>query len=973
MQIERLYRFLEKNYVELKIARGAFQTGQPIPASGNICPYPPLERAGGGSFTKHRHATIIKLNTYLENNKTINQIIMLKKTKKGLLSPLITAAIAIMLIPAFTLHAQDYTFDSVTGELTIHTNAGTTGWRGNILNEDVLSLVIDNGVTHIGDHAFIFCENLAGTLTIPFGVNYIGSYAFHQCEKLTGTLIIPSTVVTISDNAFYETDITALDLSGASALQTIGSYAFFKCANLTGALNIPSGVTTIGEYAFYSTGITALDLSGASALQTIGNDAFSSCDKLTGALIIPSGATTIGEYAFSLTDITELDLTQATGLQTIGDRAFISCLNLEGTVTIPSGVTGIGNYAFYSVRKITTLDLTNAIGLQTIGENAFKNCTKLTGMLTVPDNITTIGDHAFEGTNITALDLTTASGLHTIGNSVFMNCTNLTGTLNVPSHITTIGEHAFEGTGITVLDLPATGSLTIGSYAFSGCTGLAGALTIPPGTTSIGDHAFDDTGLILFVFTGSAAPILSGNMLGNTGQPYPSLYYPAGWTSTDIAQFNPLQPAYPYTGTSPFLLSITTASPLPDGTVGTAYSETLAATGVAPEWSIDSGNLPDGLSLSTAGVLSGTTTARGMFTFTVKAENDLASDTKAFAIEIYDLPRITGPQALALTIGYAATSTGAYTITGYTTPAVSKSSGDPAITWNSGTGKFDIAAGLTTGNYPVVLTATNSVGTVTFTFTFTVNSIAPRITGPTSMTLTEDYAATSTGAFSISGSSPVTVVKTSGNARITWNGSTHRLDIAEGLAVGEYEIALRATNSGGSATFAFTLTVEEKAYYLEIPRSIPGGTVTTATGTGNPFLALKGRTVTLILTPDEGYELGAIDVYLYGTSTPVPLTGTGLARTFVMPAGHITVSVTFKLISTPIVETLRTTSPRGYVENGVLYISGLTIGNAWQVYNLTGTLIYQGNPTLTGFETLLGLKRGVYIVTDGKNVVKVNN
>jgi len=60
--------------------------------------------------------------------------------------------------------------------------------------------------------------------------------------------------------------------------------------------------------------------------------------------------------------------------------------------------------------------------------------------------------------------------------------------------------------------------------------------------------------------------------------------------------------------------SISTAS-LPDGTVNTAYSQTLTASGDTPiTWSLDSGSLPTGLTLSNDGGISGTPTAAGTLT-----------------------------------------------------------------------------------------------------------------------------------------------------------------------------------------------------------------------------------------------------------------------------------------------------------------------------------------------------------------------
>ena len=81
--------------------------------------------------------------------------------------------------------------------------------------------------------------------------------------------------------------------------------------------------------------------------------------------------------------------------------------------------------------------------------------------------------------------------------------------------------------------------------------------------------------------------------------------------------------------------SITTSS-LPDGKVGEAYSHTLTATGTAPiTWSISNGTLPDGLKLTgNTGEISGTPTAEGTATFTVKATNSAGSNTKELSITI---------------------------------------------------------------------------------------------------------------------------------------------------------------------------------------------------------------------------------------------------------------------------------------------------------------------------------------------------
>ena len=83
---------------------------------------------------------------------------------------------------------------------------------------------------------------------------------------------------------------------------------------------------------------------------------------------------------------------------------------------------------------------------------------------------------------------------------------------------------------------------------------------------------------------------------------------------------------------------ITTASPLPSGTVGLSYSVTLQASGGdgSYAWSLTGGALPAGLALSSGGVLSGTPTTSGAASFTVQAASvgGTLTATKTFALTV---------------------------------------------------------------------------------------------------------------------------------------------------------------------------------------------------------------------------------------------------------------------------------------------------------------------------------------------------
>jgi Putative Ig domain len=84
-------------------------------------------------------------------------------------------------------------------------------------------------------------------------------------------------------------------------------------------------------------------------------------------------------------------------------------------------------------------------------------------------------------------------------------------------------------------------------------------------------------------------------------------------------------------GYNPQPLEITSPSSLPSAEIGTAYTSTLVATGgVTPyTWSVLSGALPGGLTLSSAGVVSGTPTATGQFIFIAKITDATAQTTSA--------------------------------------------------------------------------------------------------------------------------------------------------------------------------------------------------------------------------------------------------------------------------------------------------------------------------------------------------------
>ena len=201
-------------------------------------------------------------------------------------------------------------------------------------------------------------------------------------------VLIEDGVTSIGDRAFYDcTGLTSATIG--DGVTSIGNCAFFGCTSLI-SVTIPDSVTSIGNFAFYNcTGLTGVTI--GSNVTSIGYEAFSGCTGLT-SVTIGSSVTSIGGYAFyNCTGLTSVTIPDS--VTSIGDYAFCGCTGLTG-VTIPDSVISIGNYAFNGCTGLTSVTVPDSV--TSIGEEAFSGCTGLTSV-TIPDGVTSIGSGAFSG------------------------------------------------------------------------------------------------------------------------------------------------------------------------------------------------------------------------------------------------------------------------------------------------------------------------------------------------------------------------------------------------------------------------------------------------------------------------------------------------------------------------------------------------------------------------------------------------
>lgn len=354
---------------------------------------------------------------------------------------------------------------SVTGVLNTVTGDLVISGTGNMANFDAFqspippanrsvtkNVIINNGVTSIGNNAFAYCSGLI-SITIPGSVTSIGDSAFSGCSGLK--------IVTISEG-----------------MTSIGAYAFGGCSGLT-SITIPSSVSSIGNNAFFScSGLTSITI--PNSVTSIEKSVFDNCPSLT-SVTIPSSVTSIGERAFAFcSGLTSITIPSS--VASIGDSAF------RGTgltnITIPSSVASIGSSVFQSCAGLTSITIPSSV--TSIGNSAFESCTGLTS-ITIPGSVTSIGESAFRSSGLTNIII--SNGVTSIGNSAFRNIAGLT-SVTISNSVTSIGDYAFSGcTNLTNITIPSSVA-SIGVMAFWSCPGIDTIINHYDGVQTIGASAF---------------------------------------------------------------------------------------------------------------------------------------------------------------------------------------------------------------------------------------------------------------------------------------------------------------------------------------------------------------------------------------------------------------------------------------------------------------------------------------------------
>ena len=441
-----------------------------------------------------------------------------------------------------------YTLERVSGtdyEYTLHisgkgdmydfTDSSPAPWNSEYYRFRICRIIIDKGVTSIGDHAFDYsvCHPYEKTssstqatrclsVTIPEGVMKIGKYAFKDQINLYN-IFLPRSVCDIRTGAFMNcTGLQGVCFWCTDYALSIGPEAFSGCLKSTDNTKVmyftfPKRVSLFGNDAFK--GLRNIKVYCPfdeyvydNTPRNDGGDALIRAIISTGCSYVKSdnGNASDGykfiksRYGFA----GEVDPSNK-------DKKVMYELDSAGALSI----TGGGNmlsfddpdyYPWSKVSGITAL-ATVTVNSKNIGKGAFKNRTSIT-RATIQGSSVTIEDEAFYG--CTKAVITGFSNTGVIRDYAFYGCKAMASAISLTDSHTLQGDSQFRNSGITGLTV-AMGTKSIPKNAFAGCSGLT-SLTV----TSVGNieaNAFGGCSKLSALSIKKAGTIMADAFTGLSG------------------------------------------------------------------------------------------------------------------------------------------------------------------------------------------------------------------------------------------------------------------------------------------------------------------------------------------------------------------------------------------------------------------------------------------------------------------------
>lgn len=398
----------------------------------------------------------------------------------------------------------------------------------------VVSIVIGNTVSSIGDYAFSYMKKLE-KVVFPTNLEVLPNSLFLQTNNLyditlpeklkkiehgalqvinikgkAKKLVLPSTVEKIEDQAFGSTGYEEIVIPkgcviegepfyGCSSLLKIAvdaedpNYSNYDdclynkdqtvlicCPGGKSSVKFPSTVKEVAQYGFAGNTDSLKSIELPNTITKLGDYVFGICYSLE-SVVLPESITELPTRAFHSCYRLK-DITLPAKLKTIGDEAFVGVDSMT-TISLPGTVETIGNEAFASCEKLDSITIPNSV--KTLGTEVFASCPSLR-YVALPEDLETIPGKAF----FSCKKLETVvmpKKVKVISTWAFQTCQSLK-KIDIPNTVTTIGESAFGSCADSVIVIPNSVT-SIGKSAFNGCDKVT-RIEIPTSVTSLPYRVF---------------------------------------------------------------------------------------------------------------------------------------------------------------------------------------------------------------------------------------------------------------------------------------------------------------------------------------------------------------------------------------------------------------------------------------------------------------------------------------------------
>jgi hypothetical protein len=627
--------------------------------------------------------------------------------------------------------------------------------------------------------------------------------------------------ITSGSTAFF-----TLNAAGAAAVTTTGSPV--PAISETGAL--PAGLsftdngngTALLSGTGTATGTTSLNITASNGVSPAATQAFSVVVGDAPSFTSADSATATAGSAFSFTVQAGGYPAPSWGESNLPPGVTFTD-NKNGTATLSGTPTTPGTYAM-------PLAATNAYGsVQQTLTITVQQAPAITSGNSATFTVGTQGSFAVMTTGSPTAAITESGTLPS--GVTFTDNGNGTATLAGTAAAGTAGSYPFTINAANGVSPAASQSFTL----------TVDPAPVAPVITSAGSATFaaGQAGTFTVTTTGTPAPALSatsspalpsgvtftGNGNGTAtlaGTP------PPGSQGTYLLTINAGNSAG--TASQSFTLTVSsglaiTSAAAGTATAGQAFSFTVTTTGSPAPTLTRAGTLPSGITFTGnsngTATLAGTPAAgdSGSYPLTFTAKNSSGTTSQAFTLTVDQVPSFSSAAAVTETAGTAFAF--AVTTKGYPAPKLSSGSLPAGVSFadnGNGSGTLSGTTAVNAGTYTVTVTAANAGGTASQGITLTVKAAGTKEPVPT-FTSTAAATATAGQAFTFTvttAGSPTTYATSVTHAGILpagvsfsndGNGTATLTGTPTAASGGSYPVTFTASNSGGTTTQMFVLTV----------------------------------------------------------------------------------------------------------------------------------------------------------------------